>query len=50
MRMSTRQTLALGIAAPVVLRFGQARAASALKISHQSIGARLIKLATEAGA
>src|SRR5689334_5526385 len=38
MRMSRRQTLALGLAAPVVLRFGQARAATALKISHQFPG------------
>lgn len=38
MRMSRRQALALGIAAPALLRFGEARAATALKISHQFPG------------
>lgn len=38
MRISRRQTLALGIAAPALLRFGEARAATALKISHQFPG------------
>lgn len=38
MRISRRQALALGIAAPALLRFGQARAATALKISHQFPG------------
>ncbi|MBR1177323.1 TRAP transporter substrate-binding protein DctP [Bradyrhizobium sp. KB893862 SZCCT0404] len=38
MRMSRRQVLALGIAAPALLRFGEARAATALKISHQFPG------------
>ena len=38
MRISRRQALALGIAAPALLRFGEARAATALKISHQFPG------------
>jgi TRAP-type transport system periplasmic protein len=38
MRISRRQALALGIAAPALLRFGAARAATALKISHQFPG------------
>ncbi|MBB4371140.1 TRAP-type C4-dicarboxylate transport system substrate-binding protein [Bradyrhizobium sp. cir1] len=38
MRISRRQALALGIAAPALLRFGKARAATALKISHQFPG------------
>ncbi|WP_063694565.1 TRAP transporter substrate-binding protein DctP [Bradyrhizobium stylosanthis] len=38
MRMSRRQALALGIAAPALLRSGEARAATALKISHQFPG------------
>ncbi|MFB9269773.1 TRAP transporter substrate-binding protein DctP [Bradyrhizobium erythrophlei] len=38
MKISRRQTLALGIAAPALLRFGSARAATALKISHQFPG------------
>ncbi|MEK9279595.1 MULTISPECIES: TRAP transporter substrate-binding protein DctP [unclassified Bradyrhizobium] len=38
MRFSRRQALALGIAAPALLRFGAARAATALKISHQFPG------------
>ncbi|TWA99091.1 TRAP transporter substrate-binding protein DctP [Bradyrhizobium stylosanthis] len=38
MRVSRRQALALGIAAPALLRFGEARAATALKISHQFPG------------
>jgi TRAP-type C4-dicarboxylate transport system substrate-binding protein len=38
MSISRRQTLALGIAAPALLRFGAARAATALKISHQFPG------------
>ncbi|MGX1320132.1 TRAP-type C4-dicarboxylate transport system substrate-binding protein [Bradyrhizobium sp. USDA 377] len=38
MRISRRQALALGIAAPALLHFGEARAATALKISHQFPG------------
>jgi TRAP-type transport system periplasmic protein len=38
MSISRRQALALGIAAPALLRFGAARAATALKISHQFPG------------
>ncbi|MBR0829988.1 TRAP transporter substrate-binding protein DctP [Bradyrhizobium manausense] len=38
MRMSRRQALALGIAAPALLRLGPASAATALKISHQFPG------------
>ncbi|MBP0110604.1 TRAP transporter substrate-binding protein DctP [Bradyrhizobium vignae] len=38
MRISRRQALAVGIAAPALLRFGEARAATALKISHQFPG------------
>ncbi|WP_027571046.1 TRAP transporter substrate-binding protein DctP [Bradyrhizobium sp. WSM1743] len=38
MRISRRQALALGIAAPALLRFGAARAATSLKISHQFPG------------
>src|SRR5438309_6258543 len=38
MRISRRQALALGIAAPALLRFGSAKAATALKISHQFPG------------
>ncbi|MBR0786382.1 TRAP transporter substrate-binding protein DctP [Bradyrhizobium iriomotense] len=38
MRISRRQALALGIAAPALLRFGEAHAATALKISHQFPG------------
>ncbi|WFU26968.1 TRAP transporter substrate-binding protein DctP [Bradyrhizobium sp. CB1717] len=38
MRISRRQALALGIAAPALLRFGEARAATTLKISHQFPG------------
>jgi TRAP-type C4-dicarboxylate transport system substrate-binding protein len=38
MKISRRQALALGMAAPALLRFGSARAATALKISHQFPG------------
>jgi len=38
MEISRRQALALGTAAPALLRFGSARAATALKISHQFPG------------
>ncbi|UPK32317.1 TRAP transporter substrate-binding protein DctP [Bradyrhizobium sp. 186] len=38
MKVSRRQALALGIAAPALLRLGPARAATALKISHQFPG------------
>ena len=38
MKISRRQALALGIAAPALLRFGSARAGTALKISHQFPG------------
>jgi len=38
MKVSRRQALALGIAAPALLRFGIARAGTALKISHQFPG------------
>src|SRR6266581_3427224 len=38
MKISRRQALALGIAAPALLRFGIARAGTALKISHQFPG------------
>ncbi|MDA9405115.1 TRAP transporter substrate-binding protein DctP [Bradyrhizobium sp. CCBAU 45389] len=38
MRISRRQALALGIASPALLRFGEARAATTLKISHQFPG------------
>ncbi|UQR60988.1 TRAP transporter substrate-binding protein DctP [Bradyrhizobium sp. C-145] len=38
MRISRRRALALGIAAPALLRFGEARAATTLKISHQFPG------------
>jgi len=38
MKISRRHVLALGIAAPALLRFGEARAATALKISHQFPG------------
>lgn len=38
MRISRRQALALGIAAPALLRLGPASAATALKISHQFPG------------
>ncbi|MDA9497550.1 TRAP transporter substrate-binding protein DctP [Bradyrhizobium sp. CCBAU 11357] len=37
-RQALAQTLALGIATPALLRFGAARAATALKISHQFPG------------
>ena len=38
MSISRRQALALGIAAPALLRFGSAHAGTALKISHQFPG------------
>jgi TRAP-type transport system periplasmic protein len=38
MKISRRQALALGMAAPALLRFGSARGATALKISHQFPG------------
>jgi TRAP-type C4-dicarboxylate transport system substrate-binding protein len=38
MSISRRRALALGIAAPALLRFGTARAGTALKISHQFPG------------
>ena len=38
MSISRRQALAFGIAAPALLRFGSARAGTALKISHQFPG------------
>ena len=38
MRISRRQALALGLAAPALLRFGSAHAGTALKISHQFPG------------
>ena len=38
MRISRRQALAFGIAAPALLRFGSAHAGTALKISHQFPG------------
>ena len=38
MKISRRQALALGIAAPALLRLGPAHAATALKISHQFPG------------
>ena len=38
MSISRRQALALGIAAPALLRFGSAQAGTALKISHQFPG------------
>jgi TRAP-type C4-dicarboxylate transport system substrate-binding protein len=38
MKISRRQALAFGIAAPALLRFGGAQAATALKISHQFPG------------
>src|SRR5947209_9194054 len=38
MKISRRQALALGIAVPALLRFGSARAGTALKISHQFPG------------